>query len=65
MNNVEQGALMSPNPSGMHEDPCCWLCVCLEVVKFVNPLLVMVQVQMNFNLFEKDMFSKKSENSIG
>jgi len=20
---VEKGALMSPNPSGMHEDPCC------------------------------------------
>ena len=25
--SVEQGALMSLNSSGMHEDPCCWLCV--------------------------------------
>jgi len=54
---------MSPNLSGMHEDPCCWLCVCLEVVEFVNPLLVMIQGQMKLNPFEKDMFSKESENS--
>jgi len=44
-NGVEQGVLMSPNPSGIHEDPCCWLCVCLEVVEFVNPLLVMSKVK--------------------
>jgi len=24
VNSVELGVLMSPNPSGMHEDPCCW-----------------------------------------
>jgi len=27
---VEQGALMSPNPSGKHEDPCYWLRVCVS-----------------------------------
>jgi len=31
------------NPSGMHEDPCCWLYVCLEVVEFFNPLIVKIQ----------------------
>jgi len=40
---VEQGALMSPNPSGMHEDPYYWLCVCLEVFEFFNPLFVMIE----------------------
>jgi len=39
-------------------------CVCMSrVVKFVNPLLVMIQGLMNLNPFEKDMFSKEGENS--
>ena len=61
--DVEQGAFMSPNPSGMDEDPCCWLCVCLDVFEFLNPLSVTIQGFFDSNPFEKYVFSKESENS--
>ena len=58
-NIVEQGALMSANPYGMHEDPCCWLCVCLDVFEFVNPLYVMIQGCLISILFKNMCFLKK------
>jgi len=59
---VEQGALMYPNPSGMHEDPCCWLCVCLDVFEFFNSLFVMIQGCLISILLKKMCFLKEVKN---
>jgi len=56
---VKQGALMSQNPSGMHEDPCFWLCVRLDVFEFVNLLFVMIQSCLILILLKNMCFLKK------
>jgi len=54
-----EGALMSSNPSGIHEDSYCWVCVCLDVFEFVNPLFVMIQGCLISIILKNMCFLKK------
>jgi len=58
--DVEQNALMSPNPSGKLED-LGDVCVLFSFLKLVNSLLKMIQAQLNLYLFEKMGFLKGCE----
>jgi len=59
---VEQGALMSPNPSGKLKDPAnMCVCVLFSCLKLINLLLKKIQGQLNLYFFEKMGFLKGCE----